>query len=477
MFKLITVLLLQLLLDGVGRGGGTGAPLDGTFTLIQSPANTACSGTTCAITLTQTTAVNNLLVFCSISQDRVQIQSVDKGGTAATIPSSYMYNDINGASQCSWILPSGSSAATTPITVTFSASVNGWGGVRLLEFHPSANFANVGLDNAGAIVGNGTSTVGPTFTFSGTHDTEVQMCASVQNCTAINSPYSNNVTFASGWGWAADPAATGTAPTWTINPSSTLNQIVGAAFGFNISSCSDQSFIDFEASTSGTTTTEALLRTSTHGWNGGVWAVGGTGTAMKFQSASSYPLLHGTSRLCGDGVTYAAGVGSLGVRLVGDGTTNTSYLQYTMGMGPTNTSISVLMSFWSDLIATDASNYDLLTIYGTGTDFINVKDKTNGTGMSRRFESESPGDAAGAVDHSSSTQYWLFVKFVQSGNHEIKVFDATGAQVGTTITAVANGELPARIFFGKSNANTVTNGKNTDFDSLRISLTGEEMVP
>lgn len=451
------------------------------MTLVQRAQNTACSGTTCAVTLTQTTAAGNLLVFMSMSQNAVTISSVNKGGTVVPVKGCIGYSNVNNQEfQCAYILPSNTSAATTPLTITFSAAVGTYGMATVYEFAPASNGSTVGFDNANVdMILSGTTPVSPGYTISGTNDLILVTCGTANNCTAFSSPFDTESVFASGTGFgdATNQSSGTTGSTATLSGAGETN-MASIAFGFNTTACTDYTFLDFEGSANNTTMTQALINASgtDHGWDGGgQWTL--VGTAPKFQSAASQGLLTSLGRNCSDGATYASGAGSIGMQVVRDAA-NPSAIALKFGRDSNGSGLTTLTSgVWynSDLVAADASVHDVFIISSSsGAQFALVK--MLGDVATRRFfhlETDA-GTATGDITYTVSSWVWLSLQYQDgSNNYVLKVYDSTGSLLGTLTKAATITEQPYKVSIGVvDNTANFTAGKVMNFDSLKISLAG-----
>lgn len=485
--------MLQSIVNAKALGLGAG-----TFTVVQTPAHTACAtATTCAVTLTSTTAVGNVLAFTGITGSGVKLLSSNKGGTLVVPTSCNGGRSGSGSNYyafCGYILPSGSSAATTPITLTFSGSTNGaW--VKFWELHPSANGSNVGLDTANTVSQLSTaSPVTPASIWSGTNDAEVQgaMATSGSTVTALAAPYSNTEFAATFFGYGSAPTpANGNSVAWTLNASD--NTLATAmAFGFNTTACADQSLIDFEAGTNNTVMTASALASSMHGWQGGYWSQQGT-AAIKFLSAANMPLANATGRLCGDGSSTASGLGSMGGGITWSGTDGNDFIQYQWGdtvNSPFGTAalpnVSMGMWWFGDQPAAGGTNdnIDAFTIHAV-TDFAGVNYYAAGGNRVVRLESTEGNGADVTVP--ASTWLWIGLVYQAGGTASVTVYDCVSGSapsctlqlLGTSTHALAvTPDYAYKLQIGQQQGtNAPDAGTHSYFDSVKVSLSGASLLP
>lgn len=196
------------------------------ITLVQAKANTACSGTTCAVTVTATGAGHTVIVGVAVSTN-VTISSVTCAPTACTGGNAYTLcgtscqtgNATTGFTDMAYTLNSAS--GDTTITMNLSGSPSGPGMAWEISATGALTFdvANKILDTT-----NCTSCAGVALTLTGTNDFIATLSSCGNTCSAIST-------------YSADPAtpwpggdgmahllntASGTAPNWTQSPTSNL---------------------------------------------------------------------------------------------------------------------------------------------------------------------------------------------------------------------------------------------------------------
>lgn len=403
-------------------------PGGGTFTLVQHPAsNVSCSGSTCAITLTQTTAAGNLLVYQLYSGNKVSIVSADKGGTITSCSTCFGTAAAGG-----YVLPSGSTAATSPITVTFSGDVGAWADLKFWEFHPSANPNNVAFDGGYSIhYLSGVTPVGPSFTFTGTNDVSVQACGTANSCTAASSPFNTNFeTDADGVGWTnALNLSNGTGPTWTLS-SVGATDLIGMAFGFNAANpARNYVFTDFAGQSS--TVSAAKLTSGSH-CPIGEW--GGTFTTTAFSTSSPAPInMLGSLSSCG--TSYS---GNTGIVIDRDTTTN-DVATYTL-INPLPHFIS---GFWwnSSTPSGTVSNgeqCDISSIESGSEAIVPTLRKESGT-IYLEAERTNTTTFWGQVPYTMGTDVLIVLQYNagSSVKHKMAVYDSSGNQIATNTNGCA----------------------------------------
>ena len=475
----------------VTSGGG------GTLSQVQSVTCTVTSTGTCSFSTT-VAASNAYLFSCSIpttSQPVAgQITTVTSNGTSVgtviPTPSSFIvgYPDGTGRQMLrAYVLPSTAvGGSTNPIILTMSpVNTPTLGHCLLAEYHPSANPSQVGLDIDTAVMPQvaAANLSDLAVTLSGTGNEGIvkdfQSGSNDVIPTAVSSPYNTN--FSPG-GSNSDSAvssaltSSGAAATWTNT--SVVATLGTLALGYNTTSCTEQTFINFSGSgaTSGNTPTQTDLSASIQGFNGwyiGTFSIG----SLVYNTAARMPLLNTVSRLC-DGSTATSGAGTNGVSLTWSGSPSQQ------GMFTFETPASVIpvlnTSFWFNetFAANDESIYYPFQIYGT-TD--NTVVEVTGTGTTRELVFDTEEGTVGAIAFTAATQCpcriattYAVGNGTTGGTHTLKMYDKTNTQIGSTISHVglATIDYPKMIFFGLDAASTMTVGKITYLDSLQISLTG-----
>jgi hypothetical protein len=463
----------------------TAGPATGTFTVVQKSSCSIASGaTTCSLAVSPALAAGNAYKFaCSVPNSsappRINIASVNVAGTLMPAIGASTGSNTGAAmfQSVAYILPSTSAGHASPIVITLGQAASSTGGnCYLAELHPSANGSSVGLDIDQTFQPSAacTSCVQITPTLSATGDEFIQAfsgATSYQAPSAIASPYNANFFAGSFSGFSEAITSAGNA-TWTTSSTIPILSMVG--LGWNPTAGLEQSFNDFEGGTSGSAVTAALLGTSHHGWQGGSWALTGTIDYI----TTNMPLRNATGRLYGDGISYAAGAGSLGIEEIGSGSAavnNATYSWRQNGSG----SLSAGVWFCSDIANTDTTAVDVLLIGTDATDYANVTFAQTGT--ARYFTLETPaGNSASTIPYATGTGCgaggtgWVFmqIQYKRSpATASLASFNTSGAQVGTTLTATTSGTSnPVKVVLGHLGSQAVTTGKHDFWDSLKIDL-------
>jgi hypothetical protein len=198
---------------------------------------------------------------------------------------------------------------------------------------------------------------------------------------------------------------------------------------------------------------------------------------MKFQTAASHGLRNPTGRLCGDGQSYGAGAGSLGLQYLTS--TRNSWVTYNLGPLMTD-AVTAGVWFYSNIPNSDLSNLDVFTIFGkNGADFANAKYLGGGTVQNpqRIFQLEvGSGGGNANINVQANTWYWLSLRYSKSGSHSLSVYDTAGALVGSITEVAAGTTKPDYVVIGQSNSDTPTSGYVVNFDSMVIDLTGSALT-
>lgn len=452
------------------------------FTLIQNPTATGCSGTTCAVTLTQTLTAGNLLVAVGeFAQNNVLMTSIDKGGTLVSCTSCAGGDIINGSHPKGYILSiSCAGSCTSPATVTLSATTTS--NIAIYELRPNAG-VTASFDGGNALTyPSGVTPVAPNFTPSGTKAVRIDTAATANNVTAATLPYALQSQFVTGNAWTSWEKPPTSGPTWTLSGAgqTSLGDIIfsnGATAGVN------EGFQGFEGGSNGTSVTEALLRAGNFGWQGGQW--GFTGTAMTFQTAASCNLLNSRTRMYGDG-TQALNTGStLGVRYVTSAGAN-SYITNTFETNGTGSfglpidNVSISICYQSDVPDNNTDGViDFFSVVGrAGADFATAQNLTNAGSTKRCLHVESSlGQDTACIDINTATVYRLSLEYNKSGNAVLKVYDSSGTLIGTSTKAMAGTTQPSKFALGNLSATVPTTGFHYDFDGLVMSLSGGTITP
>ena len=448
----------------------TGAS-SGTFTLVQHVHNVACAtGTTCALTLNQSIAAGDMLVFESSMYPASIITGTNNGGTFSPCLSCSGFDPTYSLEQTSggWILTA--AAQSSPITVNFSAAASGE--IEMWEY--STGGGTPAFDGANQVeTQNNASPVATAFTPSGTNDISVQACRASLTCNSVSAPFvADNTGNYRAWA-ALNTPTSWTGPTWTLAGSAT-SQLTQMEFGFGVTRCANSAFVDF-GGPSGSTVTMAQLLSGTHGWQGGFWTIHGNGADLTFQTAASQTLQNPTGRLC-DGQNYTdASTTGLQYSTADQGT----YLQMNGTDGVlAASSVSVGTWYYSNLPPTTTGQTHDLAIFGTSAqDYVLLQELTNGTSRIAQLGCGSGGSTSN-VTLARSTWYWIDIQYNKSGNHTMKVYNNANppVQVGSTMTCASKGTAsPGYITIGNVNSGaTVPSGYLFYYDGLLVSLDGTD---
>ncbi len=143
-----------------------------------------------------------------------------------------------------------------------------------------------------------------------------------------------------------------------------------------------QQYEGFEGGTAGNAPAAADLASGSKGWNGCQWQV--TADELTYSASASLPLLNNTG-LLGDGTSYAAGSGSLG--LIGNATGG-AIGQLTCGMNNSRITNAVLTYKQNDnASSSDGAQMDEAAINGTSGHY--ASSDNYGTGASRYYYLET----------------------------------------------------------------------------------------
>lgn len=445
--KSLTLLLLMLASSAWGQmlqGVSTSKPPSGTFTLVQEKTNASGgTGTTNAITIS-TTSANNLLEFYCFTANKVYVTSVDKGGTLIPMYSNNFFRGLGGSG--GYILPSSSTAATTPITLTFSGAAGGFNDCRMREIHPSANPNSVALEGLGYVTNTSTaSPTGPAVTVTGTNAYLSVNCVAegAASCSAVASPFNTNALFdANGIGWSyALNQSSGTGAAWALTTSDTSDETV-AAFSFNPTACQDVGLLDFSGGTATNNLTSTQLTNSTFGGVGSWGAASGTPASSETaETAAHFNLVN--TRTCAGNKT---GSGTLGMKF--DTSASTSYyFPYTLCQSAAACPYSPFSygfwyvphiatsdtGFYSMMMTQDVNGLDFISnMLTSGVMYIETKLDPNGNPLTCTGSScNGSNQFAFTEDH----QYWItdqMNKYVANGTSTSSVAIGTGSKTFTT---------------------------------------------
>jgi hypothetical protein len=204
---------------------------------------------------------------------------------------------------------------------------------------------------------------------------------------------------------------------------------------------------------------------------------------MVGDTAASMPLLNATGRLNGDGSNNAAGQGSLGVSITGNGTAEDDYIEAQVSYGGVPgmmTSSAVLVFKYNEnFVATDQSDIDCGSIIGVGgSDYAGANCYGDGTSRFIALEAGSgqsshinfPGGTA-----SGNCPCTIVVSYNggSGNNHSLSLYNSSGSQIGSTVTEPAQSTLYYPQFYDVgqyNNVSALTSGKKAMWDSVQFSL-------
>jgi len=220
-----------------------------------------------------------------------------------------------------------------------------------------------------------------------------------------------------------------------------------------------QVFVPFEASTSGTTSTAALLNASTDFGNG-TWT--GSVTAITFQSSAQESLITPID-VCG---TQYTGSGSLGMQFqIASGTG----LAYTYTWTTLSNVASFGMWWQTSIAATDTNFYSTVGLIGGAGGVDYMQGEEQGTGSQLQLHMETSTGNHGTINVSRNTWYWITAQYVAGGTHSLALYNTSGAQVGSTITAAAAGNAAPIIFeLGRTGSEAGAPSATYWYDSLKM---------
>jgi len=198
------------------------------------------SGTTCVMAVSATGS-GNLLVFGvdSLGGSNFTITAAATGAGTMTLCAASACHLFAGTS--AYNIDSGyvlsATGGVTSLTATVSGTPSGTWNCWVKEI---SHTGVVTYDTAGTRgpISCASPCAGVALTLGGSNDIIVQLCDGGPNCTAVTSPYSSNVTFSGGEGYASSlNTNSGTAPNWTTT-SGPGNMILNAiAFKETLTHC------------------------------------------------------------------------------------------------------------------------------------------------------------------------------------------------------------------------------------------------
>jgi len=201
---------------------------------------------------------------------------------------------------------------------------------------------------------------------------------------------------------------------------------------------------------------------------------------MVYAAAASHPLQHATGRLLGDGINYASGTGTLGIKITGAApTAQSDYISYSWSYSNL-TDMTIGAWYYTDLPETSGSDNDCLSIHGFNNQFAAIN-CYGADGIGRYIRLETPAGNGPIIKISSRTWYWIQVHWHFDGTyftHSVAVRDTTGNLIGTSTYGPyeAPADYPGYSNIGKRNRSSMANGKIQYLDSIKLSLVGEDRI-
>jgi hypothetical protein len=184
----------------------------------QFKSNTACSGGSCAVTVTSTGA-GHIIVVGTMTTNNVTISSISGGGTYT-----HCSNCATGDATSGWVDMSYTASSTSgATTITANMSANGGSTWVAVVWEESSTLAfSFDASNNHDDTANCTSCTGTSLTLTGSNDAIFTIASCGGTCSAITT-YTSDGSFPGGDGSAhLYNTNSGTAPTWTQSPTSHL---------------------------------------------------------------------------------------------------------------------------------------------------------------------------------------------------------------------------------------------------------------
>lgn len=194
-------------------------PARATWSLVQHPTNTSCSAsTTCAVTLTSTTA-GQLAIFTAAGLPNVtHISTVTAAlGTFVDCSNCNSHPDTSGDNIDQGYILSINGAQTT-VTITLSTAASGTWFASVDIYSSTLGAALFDISGSTAIA-SCTSCAGQSLTLTGSNDVIVQGTSTLGTVSAISAPYTNPNDAVAALCAGAINQSSGTAPTWTQSSS------------------------------------------------------------------------------------------------------------------------------------------------------------------------------------------------------------------------------------------------------------------
>ncbi len=459
----------KLLLIGVG--GATSVAVSN-ITLVNSTACFSNSGTSYSCTIPSTAAGDGLIIIQE-DADNPSAPTVPTGVTGSTCVTDHSYAQSNNEGRQTYFNCPNISAGTT--TVTLHVASSGHSAVNVREYSGLATSSL--LDT---IVAAKTVTTSTTTEFSNplaTSQTDLAVTSCSEGATATS-----NMAAGTGWGngkkfvqtadatdsYAADMLnvqgqITGILTGDSHNYTCILALYKSAVAGTPPTGNTPTAYSDFENSTNGTALTSAILIAGTHGGSC-TWT--GTSSGMTVSTSGEQATVQNVTT---NGVTYTApDAGTRGIAF--DATVGGNATCTWVGGNATTASAGV---WWKAPASQDATSPDsFITIGGNGAADYADAQLLQVSGGTRRVILEAPSCGACASSFITlptlATWYMVTVQYVGGGTHSLSIYDTSGSQVGSTLTAAATGtNRPVSIQFGNSHGTAGTTGSNPYyFDNL-----------
>jgi hypothetical protein len=218
-FLLASVAEAQYTIPARTGGVGAGAPVGGTWTLVQKTGYQTSSSSPASVTVTSTGTGHLLVLMGHTNTGTTTVSSVSGAGTWS-IPAGCHVNGGGsiGGTDCAYNLSS--TSGVTSISITLSAS----GTSTWIFYEYSFSGSSFSLDTTGTVTDGtaGTSLAGVGLTLAGTKDVIVQgLFTSGGNVTGVSTPYSNFQGTSFTGQADLENTSSGTAPTWTNSNSQT----------------------------------------------------------------------------------------------------------------------------------------------------------------------------------------------------------------------------------------------------------------
>jgi hypothetical protein len=470
---------------GIGTFMTTDVPV---ISLVNHSESASCgNAVTCSVALKGPVTQSNFLVITAWAINPVHVVSISSGGTFVD------GNVRNGTAHTRGFLSGGYILSATvtagPIVVTFSGATGG-AQVNIREYSVSGQSLAFDASVDALYTPTANPFVTPTLTLTGSEDLIVSWAGASTNITSVASPYGNadiaNDETGSG---TADLLNTtsGVPALWTAANSATAAAAASMAFGVQPQPCNSVAVMDGSAGVAGSPLTIASLAASTQGTvgNGSTgdnwsWRLVNTSSAFTWSTAAHKPLTT-PIRFCSGGNTYVD-LGNLGVEY----NTSNGSGQYAHFLFPgtwnetlpfASNSASVGIWFYTSLPQNATINADVLTLFGSGSGFVNLI--IYGTGSNLVVECEVPNTTCLTTKPviQSNTWYWLTLQYNYGGTHYGAVYDESMNLVGSFNATDPSNTPPGRLTFGYLDVWSVTPNAVIRFDKLKFCYIGNCTFP